>query len=121
MQQILTVTKILKLSISMDENENPLHKNINEIQLTNGKRNGGWKKRRMNLVGVHARNALGWLPVREDGVGDSENAQRRRSGRAPARGIGRGGGGARGGVSSSIMRIRREFGGVIVVNGSNSG
>ena len=76
----------------------------------------------MNLVGVHARNALGWLPVREDGVGHSENAQRRRSGGAPARGIGRGGGGRGGeGVSGSIMRIRRKLGGVIVVNGSNSG
>ena len=42
----------------------------------------------MNLVGVHAGNALGGLPAREDGVGDGENPGRRRSCEAPGRGIG---------------------------------
>lgn len=40
-----------------------------------------------NLLGSHARNAFGGLPLGEDGVGVGENPRRGRRGGAPARGI----------------------------------
>lgn len=57
------------------------------------------KQRRIsNLVGLHAENAFGGLPLREDGVGD-------RGGGAAAEGrrVGGGGGGGKGEVGTAIV------------------
>lgn len=43
-----------------------------------------------DLLRCHTRNALGGLPLGEDGVGGGENPRRGRRGGAPARGIERG-------------------------------
>lgn len=79
-----------------------------------------------NLLGSHARNAFGGLPLGEDGVGGGKNPRRGRRGGAPARGIvvegerGRaiGGGGGVGGECELVVVVVVV---VVVVKGYGGG